>query len=228
LRPLRQLEKANAVNDGRSDPCPGLYMEADTMRPSVESPEFYRQPALKVARALLGQRLVHAGTWGRRVGRIVEAEAYVGEHDLACHASKGRTPRTQVLFGPPGRAYVYFIYGMYHCFNVVTCPEGEAAAVLVRGLEPLEGFASSARLDGPGKLCRAMGIDLSHNRTNLLEPGGALFLEPGAPVPPRQVARGPRIGVDYAGVWAAKPYRFWVVGSAGVSRSRSVSRRTTR
>lgn len=199
-------------------------MDAHTMRPFVDSLEFYRQPALKVARALLGQRLVHEGPWGRRVGRIVETEAYVGEHDLACHASKGRTPRAEVLFGPPARAYVYFIYGMYHCFNVVTCPEGEAAAVLIRGLEPIEGFAPSARLDGPGKLCRAMGIDLSHNRADLLEAGASLFLAPAEPVSPQEVARGPRIGVDYAGVWAHKPYRFWVKGSPGVSRPRGTVR----
>ncbi|HYX91264.1 MAG TPA: DNA-3-methyladenine glycosylase, partial [Myxococcaceae bacterium] len=123
--------------------------------------DFYDRSALIVARELLGKILVYADNGIRRAGRIVETEAYVGEHDLACHASKGRTARTDVLFGPPGHAYVYLIYGMYHCFNVVTLPEGVAAAVLVRGLEPAEGLPSHPRLDGPGKLCRAMGITLA-------------------------------------------------------------------
>src|SRR4051812_6938356 len=119
---------------------------------------FYSRSALEVARDLLGAVLVKEQRGERRAGRIVGAEAYVGEHDLACHASKGRTPRTEVLFGPPGLAYVYLIYGMYNCFNVVTEPEGVAAAVLVRGLEPLEGIPDGVRLDGPGKLCAALGI----------------------------------------------------------------------
>lgn len=177
---------------------------------------FYARPALKVARDLLGKVLVHQGGGVRRAGRIVETEAYVGEHDLACHASKGRTRRTEVLFGPPGRSYVYLIYGMYHCFNVVTDPDGFASAVLVRGVEPLEGIAPEAKTNGPGKLCRAMGISLAQNRLDLT--GGELFIEDGPEISPRRVARGPRIGVDYAGEWADKPYRLWVKGSPGVSK----------
>jgi DNA-3-methyladenine glycosylase len=177
---------------------------------------FYARPALTVARELLGTHLiVDEGGW-RRVGRIVETEAYVGEHDLACHASKGRTPRTEVLFGPPGRAYVYLIYGMYHCFNVVTDPEGVGAAVLVRGVEPVEGLPEKVRTDGPGRLCRALGLTLAHNRWDLQDT--ALHLTPGTPVPESQVERGPRIGVDYAGAWALEPYRLWVRGSQHVSR----------
>ncbi|MCY1081942.1 DNA-3-methyladenine glycosylase [Archangium lansingense] len=177
---------------------------------------FYARPALTVARELLGTRLiVDEGGW-RRVGRIVETEAYVGEHDLACHASKGRTPRTEVLFGPPGRAYVYLIYGMYHCFNVVTDAEGIGAAVLVRGVEPVEGLPEEARTDGPGRLCRALGLTLAHNRWDLQDT--ALHLAPGTPVPEIQVERGPRIGVDYAGAWALEPYRLWIRGSQHVSR----------
>jgi DNA-3-methyladenine glycosylase len=176
--------------------------------------DFYQRPALKVARDLLGKVLVLEGP-RRKAGRIVEVEAYIGEQDLACHAAKGRTARTEVMFGRGGHAYVYFIYGMYHCFNVVTGPVGVAAAVLVRAIEPLEGFAADARTDGPGKLCRAMGITLAHNRLDLC--GEPLFIEDAPRVPPRRVGRGPRIGVDYAGPWAKKPYRLWVDGNAHVS-----------
>jgi len=148
---------------------------------------FYARPALTVARELLGTRLVvDEGGW-RRVGRIVETEAYVGEHDLACHASKGRTSRTEVLFGPPGRAYVYLIYGMYHCFNTVTDEEGVASAVLVRAVEPVEGLGPQVRTDGPGRLCRALGLTLAHNRGDLQSAG--LYIEAGPPVPEAQVAR---------------------------------------
>jgi DNA-3-methyladenine glycosylase len=178
---------------------------------------FYERPALVVARELLGKRLVLEEEGARRAGRIVEVEAYVGEHDLACHAAKGRTARTEVLFGPPGRAYVYLIYGMYHCFNVVTEKEGTAAAVLVRGLEPEEGIGEGVRTDGPGKLCRAMHIDLRHNRLDLR--GNRLFIEEAPPVSSRQVAKGPRVGVDYAGLWAAKPYRLWIKDNPYVSRA---------
>lgn len=185
--------------------------------------EFYARPALTVARELLGTHLVLEGPGGRRVGRIVETEAYVGVHDLACHASKGRTPRTEVLFGPPGRAYVYLIYGMYHCFNVVTDTEGVASAVLVRAVEPVEGLAPPLRTDGPGRLCRALGLTLQHNRWDLQ--CAPLYLEEGAPVVEAGVARGPRIGVDYAGVWAREPYRLWVRGSQHVSRPPGRGRR---
>ncbi len=150
------------------------------------------------------------------MGRIVETEAYVGEHDLACHAAKGRTPRTEVLFGPPGRAYIYLIYGMYHCFNVVTDVEGVASAVLVRAVEPVEGLSPEARTDGPGRLCRALGLSLAHNRWDLTSE--RLHLEAGTAVPETGVERGPRIGVDYAGEWALEPYRLWVRGSQHVSR----------
>ncbi|MFP2905380.1 DNA-3-methyladenine glycosylase [Pyxidicoccus sp. 3LFB2] len=178
--------------------------------------EFYARPALVVARELLGTLLVVEGGGVRRVGRIVETEAYIGEHDLACHAAKGVTPRTEVMFGPPGRAYVYLIYGMHHCFNVVTDAPGVGAAVLIRAVEPVEGVPEGERTDGPGRVCKVLGVTREHNRVPLFAPG--LHLLPGAPVPEAQVARGPRIGVDYAGAWAAEPFRLWVRDSRHVSR----------
>jgi DNA-3-methyladenine glycosylase len=180
---------------------------------------FYDRPALIVARDLLGQVLIHEAGGRRRAGRIVETEAYVGPQDLACHASKGRTARTEVMFGPPGHAYMFLIYGMYWCFNVVTGAEGVAAAVLVRALEPLEGLRPGVRTDGPGRLCRALGIARAHNGADLS--GRVLRIESGPPVSPRRRERGPRIGVDYAGPWAAKPYRFWIRGNPYVSAPRS-------
>jgi DNA-3-methyladenine glycosylase len=178
--------------------------------------DFYDRPTLRVARELLGKVLVLDEGGQRRAGRIVETEAYVGEHDLACHAAKGRTARTEVLFGPPGIAYVYLIYGIYNCFNAVTRGEGLASAVLIRALEPLEGLPPHGQTNGPGKLCRAMGISREHNRLDLL--GDRLFIDDAPHVPARDIARGPRIGVDYAGVWAEKPYRFWVRDNPHVSR----------
>ncbi len=177
---------------------------------------FYNRPALVVARELLGKKLVCREKGQARAGLIVETEAYVSERDLACHASKGRTARTAVLFGPPGRSYVYLIYGMYYCFNVVTEPEGTAAAVLVRGLQPVGGIPAGRTTDGPGKLCQAMGITLEHNCIDLC--GDRLYIE--ATSEPRPLlGRGPRIGVEYAGAWARKPYRFWIRGNPFVSRN---------
>ena len=175
---------------------------------------FYERPARVVARAMLGKVLVH----GARAGRIVETEAYVGAHDLACHAARGKTPRTRILWGPPGRAYVYFVYGMHWCFNAVTELEGRPGAVLVRGLEPLAGFDGPVRLDGPARLCRALHITGAENGADLVT--SALRILDAPAVPGREVERGPRIGVDYAKEWAVRPLRFWVRGSPGVSRGR--------
>ena len=177
---------------------------------------FYNRPALEVARELLGQRLVCAVDGRRRAGVIVESEAYVGAHDLACHASKGRTPRTEVMFGPPGHAYVYLVYGMHHCFNAVTGPEGEAAAVLVRAVEPVEGL--EGRTDGPGRMAKAFGFSRVHTGWDLCG-AGPLWVEEAEGVSARRIARGPRVGVDYAGPWAKKPYRLWVKDSPWVSRA---------
>lgn len=159
---------------------------------------FFDAPALNVARRLLGQVLVHQ----KRRARIVEVEAYLGPHDLAAHSSKGRTARTEVMFGPAGRAYVFLVYGMHLCFNVVTRP---GSAVLVRAVEPLEGIEE--RTDGPGRLTKALGITMKHNAVSLQ--GDTLFLVEGKPIATKHVQRGPRIGVDYAKHWAARPYRLW-------------------
>ncbi len=147
-----------------------------------------------------------------RVGRIVETEAYVGPHDLACHSSKGRTPRTEVMFGPPGHAYVFLVYGMHLCVNVVV---GKGAAVLIRALEPGVGLEGQ-RTDGPGRLSKALGLSLKLNAKPLDR--APLFLSLGVPVPIRHIEASPRIGVDYAGEWAQKPLRFHDRRSSFVSR----------
>ena len=176
---------------------------------------FYARPTLDVARELLGKVLVHnTGDRGRLAGRIVETEAYVGPTDQASHASRGLTPRASIMFGPPGRAYIYLIYGMYWCLNIVTESEGFPAAVLVRAVEPVEGIATPT--DGPGKLCRAMLIDGGLNGTDIT--GDTLYMEDDG-APPPEVETGPRVGVDYAGEWAAKQWRFYVKGSRYVSRA---------
>lgn len=174
---------------------------------------FYRQRTLTVARALIGLHLVHRAGSERRFGRIVETEAYLGPADRAAHSARGRTARTAVMFGPPGHAYVYLIYGMWHCLNVVTGDEGVPHAVLLRALEPLAGL--EGRASGPGLLCRAMGIDRRHNGLDLC--GDTLWIE--RPATPRavRIGRSTRIGIDYAGEWAARPWRFFDRDSVFVS-----------
>ncbi len=185
--------------------------------PALRLPRaFYARPALEVAPQMLGLWLVHDGPHGRMSGRIVEVEAYVGVDDLASHASKGLTGRTSVMFGPPGHAYVYLIYGMHHCFNAVTDSDGVAGAILVRALEPDPQVAG--RTDGPGRLCRALGIDRTHNTLDLTsEAHSPLWLERRDAPPVTGVATSPRIGVDYAGAWAARPWRFFVPTSRHLS-----------
>lgn len=175
---------------------------------------FFARPTVEVARDLLGCRLHRTVDGEERVARVVETEAYCGTDDLACHASKGRTPRTAPMFGPAGHAYVYFIYGMHHCLNAVT-EGGRGAAVLFRAIEPLAGIPEGRRTSGPGLLTRALSIDKALNEHDLTS-GDGLWLEAGdGPVGP--VETGPRIGVDYAGEWAGRPWRFWVAGSPWVS-----------
>jgi len=175
---------------------------------------FYDRDTVRVARELLGKRLIHRSNGVERVGRIVEVEAYLGPHDLAAHSSRGRTERTKVMFGPPGHAYVYLVYGLHCCMNVVTEREGHASAVLLRALEPVRNVEGSTR--GPGLLCRAMGIDLRRNGCDLT--GKDLFLA-GAPDPkPLNAVRRPRIGVDYAGHWARRLLRFYIRDNPFVSK----------
>ena len=176
---------------------------------------FFTQSTEEVARELLGRYLVlnQAGK-PVRIGKIVETEAYVGEHDLASHSAHGRTARTAPMFEEAGRAYVYLIYGMYWCLNVVTEEVDRGCAVLLRALEPISGITAST--DGPGKLCRALDIDKSWNRADLVS--GQLRLTEGKPIDPDQIATSGRIGVSYAGDWADKPLRFFVTTNPYVSR----------
>jgi len=169
----------------------------------ILSREFFNRRTVDVARSLIGKYLVRENGRGQTSGKIIEVEAYVGPHDKACHASKGRTKRTDVLFGPPGISYVYLIYGMYNCLNVVTEREEFPAAVLIRAIE-----IDGTLIDGPGRLCRVLGIDRSLNRHDLTV-GRTLWLENrGVRVKQVDVGIYPRIGVGYAGIWARKPYRF--------------------
>jgi DNA-3-methyladenine glycosylase len=164
---------------------------------------YFNRPTLTVARSLVGKYLIRCIDGREIAGKIIEVEAYVGSEDKACHASKGRTQRTDVMFGPAGIAYVYFIYGMYHCLNVVTEREECPSAVLIRAIE-LDGKL----IDGPGRLCRAMQIDRSLNRADLTVGESLWFEDRGASVKRGHVGAHPRIGVDYAGAWAKKPWRF--------------------
>jgi DNA-3-methyladenine glycosylase len=175
---------------------------------------FYDRDTILVARELLGKYLVHVTGGVERVGRIVETEAYLGPHDLAAHSARGLTPRTKVMFGPPGHAYVYLIYGMHHCLNVVTEREGHASAVLLRAIEPVRNVAG--RTAGPALLCRAMHIDRRLNGHDLLSED--LYITRPDRAESFTIARRPRVGVDYAGVWAKRLLRFYIRGNTHVSR----------
>lgn len=166
----------------------------------VLGPDFYRRDVLTVAPALLGKTLVRRSADGEYRAVIRETEAYDGPHDLACHASKGRTPRTDVMFGPAGVWYVYLVYGMHWMLNVVTGEEDYPAAVLIRG---------AGEWSGPARLTKALGITGALNRTHAAQESG-LWIEDGPAVPAASVQRTPRIGVDYAGEWALKEYRFLI------------------
>jgi DNA-3-methyladenine glycosylase len=175
---------------------------------------FYDRDTISVARDLLGKYLVHISRGAERVGRIVEVEAYLGPHDLAAHSARGLTERTKVMFGPPGHAYVYMIYGMYFCMNVVTEREGHASAVLLRAVEPVTNIEE--RTQGPGLLCRAMRIDKRLNGYDLT--GNNFYIVAPAKSEPVTIVKRPRVGVDYAGHWARRHLRFYIKGNRFVSK----------
>ena len=197
------------------------------------SREFYTGDTVEAARSLLGKTLVRVLDGEVLAGRITETEAYVGRCDKACHAyNYRRTARTETLFMAPGHAYIYFIYGMYHCLNFVTEPEGEPAAVLIRAVEPVAGIDTIRRLrfgdrpltayrqknflNGPGKVCQGLALTRAENRLDLT--GGVLFVcdspaDAGLPcpaLPKERIRSGPRIGIDYAEEARDFPWRFWL------------------
>jgi len=180
---------------------------------------FYNRPTLTVARELIGARLVRILNGVKLVGLITETEAYISQKDLACHAKAGFTPRTQVMFGKPGHAYVYFTYGNHWMLNVVTEREGFPAAVLIRAIQPIEKVeVMSARRNGrdtfgPGKLTQAMGITKSENGVDLTESTHCLWIESGLHIPNSLVTKGPRVGLNNTPEpWLSKPWRFLVKG----------------
>lgn len=178
---------------------------------------FYRRDATALARALIGKVLVHRVNEHEYAARVVETEAYVGPHDLACHASKGRTKRTEVMFGPAGFSYVYLIYGMYPMLNIVAGDVGDAQAVLIRAAEPMNDWR--ADLSGPGKLCRAMQITLADNALDLTTSAKLFLLDDRQRAAPR-IIESKRIGIDYAGEWKDAMLRFYDGDSKAVSKPR--------
>ena len=171
---------------------------------------FYERDTVMVAKDLLGKYLVHQ----ERIGKIVEVEAYVGQHDLASHTSKGQTPRTRVMFGCAGHAYVYLIYGMYYCTNVVTEREGIGSGVLLRAIEPIQNV--HGRTQGPGLLSKAMHIDKQLNAHDLTS--DSFYIAAAENQEPLSIVEKPRIGVDYAKDWAEKLLRFYIKDNAFISK----------
>lgn len=228
-RAVLGIDRRRVRNEGIG-PLPEILHTQRTVAAAPGPPlprSFYRRPAAEVAADLLGCLLVHRTPDGVVLaGRIVETEAYAGESDRACHAHAGKTARNAVMYGEPGHAYVYFIYGMYDMLNVVCQPAGCPEAVLLRGVEPLLGLEVMRRrrrvrrdtdlANGPGKICRAFGVTRRHNGVDLLE--SPLWIARGALRRDEHVDRSPRIGVDYAGPDALRPLRFYVRASAHVSR----------
>ncbi len=210
-------QRSNSVQEG---------LRPEVFDSSLKLPRsFYEQPTVEVARQLLGKYLVRKHPDGTTIGRIVETEAYVGLEDKACHASRGRTPRTDIMFGQAGHAYVYFVYGVHHMLNLVTEEVGFPAAVLIRAVEPVDGIKLMRKrrnteeprnlASGPGKLCEAFSIDRSLNGIDLCGP--LLYVHDAGESLPR-IASRPRIGVEYAGTWKDKPWRFLVSDSEFVSK----------
>ena len=203
-------------------PAPEMPARAGS---SISERAWYDRSALEIAPDLLGKRIVATGADGVVAGRIVETEAYTGPEDLAAHSARGRTARTATMFGPPGHLYVYLIYGIHHCLNVVCGPGTKPEAVLVRAvaIDTGEELARTRRgvdvpanrlAAGPGNVARALGLDRSADGADLLH-GPVRILDGPAPL---RVTRRPRVGVDYAGAWATLPYRFLVTDDPHVSR----------
>ncbi len=189
--------------------------------------DFYARSAVALAPDLLGKRLVRRLNDVLLAGRIVEVEAYLGDEDAASHAFRGPTPRNRSMFGPPGHAYVYLIYGVHHCLNIVTGPEGDGQAVLIRALEPLMGVDVMRRnrgreaerdlTSGPGKLCQALGVDRRLDGHDLCL-GRELWLED-APRPAEPICAGPRVGVRGDDAALTRPWRYFLKDNPFVSRS---------
>jgi DNA-3-methyladenine glycosylase len=186
---------------------------------------FYDQPTVQVAQRLLGTLLVHQHPDGMTAGKIIETEAYVGPEDKASHASRGRTPRSTIMFGPAGFAYIYLIYGLHHCLNMVTECQDYPAAVLIRAVEPVAGIQlmqarrgiSDVRqlTNGPGKVCQAFAIDRSLNGADIC--GDSLYVEDRDELP-ADIVTTTRLGIDYAGPWKDKLWRFYIARHPGVSK----------
>ena len=206
----RRAPGAAAAPGGADAPDPGTALAA--LATARLPAAFFARGAQVVARALIGCALVHRD----RAGIIVETEAYLGPRDRASHARFGPTARTSVMFGPGGVAYVYLCYGIHQMFNIVTGAAGDGEAVLIRAIAPHAGLpADHAVGRGPGKVTQALELERRHDRRDLAH--GDLFVA-AAPGPPPRIARGPRIGVAYAGAWAARPLRFWWRDHPAVSR----------
>lgn len=207
----------NALNQTEEDAAPRVLLR-----------DFYARSTLSVARDLLGQRLVRIREGHRLAGRIMEVEAYIGTTDLASHARFGKTSRNSAMFGPPGHAYVYRIYGLHHCLNVVTEAEGFPAAILIRALEPVEGLEIQRQLRGshiafrdltrgPGRLCQALAIDRSLDGLDLCTPNASLTIEQDRTVAAIDIATGPRVGVTGDMTARDAPWRFYVQASVWTS-----------
>lgn len=168
---------------------------------------FYARNTHAVAKDLLGKLLVRTWRNKKSIGRIVEVESYVGENDTACHASKGKTKRTEVMFGDAGHAYVYLIYGMYHCLNIVTEHKDVPAAVLIRGITPVHNITT--KTDGPGKVTRALHITRVQNAEDLTTSDRLYIADDGTRISKDSIQTSPRIGVEYAGADALLPWRYY-------------------
>lgn len=169
---------------------------------------FYNRDTHDVAKEILGKILVRRLGKTRISARINDVECYIGEDDKACHASKGKTNRTEVMYGEAGYAYIYLIYGMYHCLNIVTERKGFPAAILIRGVLPIHSITSDT--NGPGKLCRAMAIDRSLNGHDMTQSSALYIADDGFRVPKNAISTSPRIGVSYAGDDAMLPWRYYI------------------